>query len=453
MEQDSPKSVLLIIDDDKVFCDAIKDFLSKKMEVLVANTGSAGLNICANNKIDIVLLDQNLPDVEGHTICNSILDCNEQSKIIFVTAHPSFEGAVKAIRAGAHDYLSKPFELDELLLTIQNALKTLTLERVAQLERYRTNKESIDTILIGKSDVFAETLRLIDLAASTDAAVLITGETGTGKNVAARAIHYKSSARKNAFVGINCTTLPENLIESELFGYEKGAFTGATTSKRGIFEMAEGGTLFLDEIGEMPINLQTKLLGALEDKKIKRLGGDFIRPVDVRILASTSAELENSLGKTFRSDLYYRLSVIRIHMPPLRERRQDIPELCDYLLKKISKGRAVKLEESEIKKLTQYEWPGNVRELRNILERAFILQKGPVLKPSILLGQKSDNQVDRIKKGVVETDYDIKPLKEIEKKHIKSALEKFSDNYTKSAKALGISLSTLKRKIKDYRLK
>ncbi len=444
------KKVLLVIDDDKIFCDGIKDYFISAFEVLTANSGNEGLNACSQNKIDIVLLDQNLPDAEGHTLCPSILKYNDQTKIIFITAHPSFEGAVKAIKAGAHDYLSKPFDLDELSLALDQALKTIALEKVAQIENYKSRKESEESVLIGDNSGLSEIAKLIDLAASADAPVLITGETGTGKNVVAKAIHFRSKARKEAFISINCAALPENLIEAELFGYEKGAFTGASSSKRGIFEMAEGGTLFLDEIGEMPLHLQTKLLGVLEDKKIKRLGGDSIRPVDVRIIAAANTEIEKNLEKTFRSDLYYRLSVIRIQIPPLRERRRDIPELCFYLLKKIAGGRDIRLNDSEIKKLMDYNWPGNVRELRNILERAFIIQKGDVLKPSELLMEAHSVQTDGKQNCL---DDKIIPLEDIEKKYISFALEKFSGNYTKAAKALNISLSTMKRKSKSYGFK
>lgn len=447
----SHKKTLLIIDDDKLLCDAVKDYFGRNsIEVLIANSGGDGLAQCGAAKVDVVLLDQNLPDAEGHTLCPSILKHNEQSKIIFITAHPSFDGAIKAIRAGAHDYLSKPFELEELSLAIGQALKTLALEKVAQVEDYKSHKASEGTVLIGQSDELLEIARLVELASTADVPVLITGETGTGKNVVAKAVHYKSTARKDAFISINCAALPENLIEAELFGYEKGAFTGAATSKRGIFEMAEGGTLLLDEIGEMPMHLQSKLLSVLEDKQIKRLGGDTIRPVDVRIVAATSADLENVLGKTFRSDLYYRLSVIRVHIPPLRERKEDIPLLCDYLVRKIAFGRDVRLAEGELKKLMEYDWPGNIRELKNIIERSVILQKGDVMRPSELLGKAASAAPNSENKGGDEA---IAPLSEMERNYIKHALERLSGNYTRAAKALGISLSTLKRKIKEYGLK
>jgi DNA-binding NtrC family response regulator len=444
----SAGKTLLVIDDDRLFCDTVRDYFQGSMkEVLIANTGCEGLEACLINKVDVVLLDQNLPDTEGQELCPDILKYNDQTKIIFVTAHPSFEGAVKAIKTGAHDYLSKPFELEELSLTVENALKTLALEKVAQVEEYKSNKESEGAVLVGHSAGILEVLKFVDLAASEKAPVLVTGETGTGKNVVASLIHYRGAGRKNAFISINCAALPENLIEAELFGHEKGAFTGAATSRKGIFEMAEGGTLFLDEIGEMPMHLQTKLLGVLEDKQVRRLGGESIRPVDVRIIAATGSELEKVLDKTFRSDLYYRLSVIRMHIPPLRERRQDIPELCDYMLKKIALGRDCSLSDLEVKKLMHYDWPGNVRELKNILERSFILQRGNELRPSELLMKTHDAQSSGQE---ITFNKVIKPLEEIERQHIKYALERLSGNLTKTAKALGISLSTLKRKVKDY---
>jgi DNA-binding NtrC family response regulator len=445
---------LLIIDDDEIFCDTIKSYLSKDaLEVLTAHTGKEGINICSKKKVDVVLLDQKLPDGEGHSFCSPILKLNDKTKIIFITAYPSFEGAVKAIKAGAHDYLSKPFELEELSLEIEQALRTIELEMVEQFHQYKIDKESEDAVLIGSERGLSEISRLVDLAASSlDAPVLITGETGTGKNVVARAIHYKSPIRKSSFISINCAALPENLIEAELFGFEKGAFTGAITSRKGIFEMAEGGTLFLDEIGEMPMHLQTKLLGAIEDKKIKRIGSESIIPVNVRIIAATCVDLENAVGKTFKKELYYRLSVIRIHMPPLRERHQDIPELCDYLLKKMSRGHEVKIPDSEVERLMEYDWPGNVRELKNILERAVLLQKGPFIHPSEFLTVMHE-QLSSRSVSCVNPAGDLATLDEMEKTYIKSVLEKLSNNYTKTAKALGISLSTLKRKIQQYSLK
>ncbi len=442
---------ILIIDDDRIFSDTLREYLMRDgIEVLSAYTGAEGLKTSSEGNLDVILLDQKLPDAEGHTLCPSVLKNNENAKIIFITAHASFEGAVQAIKAGAFNYISKPFELEEMELAIEQALRTSELERVEQLRRYELDRESEEATLIGEDGGLSGILAIVNSAAKSDAPALITGETGTGKNVVAKAIHFRSALARSPFISINCAALPENLIEAELFGYEKGAFTGAVSSKRSIFEMAEGGTLFLDEIGEMPMHLQSKLLGVLEDKKIRRLGGESFKSVNVRIIAATGVNLEGVLDSKFRKDLYFRISVIRIHIPPLRERTEDIPELCSYLLKKIG-ARDLVLPEPEIEKLKSYKWPGNVRELRNVLERALILQKGSI-RPSELLCPPSVQQPQSKLFGTGGAP-EIEPLIEVEKNYIRQALARLSGNYTKTARALGVSLSTLKRKIKEYGLK
>ena len=300
------KKTLLVIDDDRIFGEAVKDYLSSDaLEVLLAHKAADGLTLCSLRKVDVIVLDQQLPDGEGHTLCPDILKINDQAKIIFSTAYPSFENAVKAIRSGAHDYLSKPYDLEELALAVKQALRTLELEQVEQVMVYQRKHEKEGVVIIGGQGL-ADVLQLIEIAAFTDSPVLITGETGTGKNIVAKSVHYKSKSDEAPFISINCASLPENLIEAELFGYEKGAFTGAVSGKKGLFEMAEGGTRFLDEIGEMPMHLQSKLLSAIEDKAIRRLGGTAAKPVNVRIMAATNQELEHTLGKSFRKDLYYR---------------------------------------------------------------------------------------------------------------------------------------------------
>ncbi len=449
--QSRGKKTLLVIDDEKVFCNTVKDFLeSDQLDVVAAHTGAEGLTVCSGRKVDVVLLDQKLPDGEGHTLAPAILEKNDQAKIIFITAFPSFENAVTAVRSGAHDYLSKPFEIEELKLTVENALRTLDLERVEQVQNYARDKDREASIIIGNSAAFAEVVRLVDMASRVDGPVLITGETGTGKNLVAKTIHYKSPFGRSTFISINCAALPENLIEAELFGYEKGSFTGAVGAKKGLFEIADGGSVFLDEIGDMPLHLQTKLLSVIEDKKVRRIGGTAVTPVNVRIIAATNADLEQALGRTFRKDLYYRLSVVRIHIPPLREHREDIPQLCSYLLSKIDPGRAAALAEPELGRLKEYDWPGTVRELRNILERALFLQKDSVLAPSRLIEKPSSAAAS---KATVPQAGGIKTLAEAERELIQGTLTALSSNLTQTAKALAISLSTLKRKLKEYRLK
>jgi DNA-binding NtrC family response regulator len=447
------KKTLLIIDDEKVFCDTVRDYLENdQLEVLSAHTSADGLALCSGRKIDVVLLDQKLPDGEGHALAPAILEKNEQAKIIFITAYPSFENAVTAVRMGAHDYLSKPFDIEELRLTIENTLRTLDLEKVEQVQNYTREREREDSVIIGTSGPFAEVVRIVDMAAAMDGPVLITGETGTGKNLVAKTIHYRSAFARSAFISINCAALPENLIEAELFGHEKGAFTGATGAKKGLFEIADGGTVFLDEIGDMPLHLQAKLLSVLEEKNVRRIGSTTVIPVSVRVIAATNAELEDSLGKTFRKDLYYRLSVARIHIPPLREHREDIPLLCSYLLPRIARGRSVELPDAELVKLMNYDWPGNVRELRNILERSIFLHKGAVLQPSLLV-EKQAPAAAAVTPRETSPVGEIKTLEESERQIIQCAMSALSGNLTQTAKALGISLSTLKRKLKDYSLK
>ena len=449
----SKTRTILIIDDDKLLCESMRAHLSNpQREVLVANRGADGLRLCAQRRVDAVLLDQNLPDVEGHTLCASIMRCGENTKIIFITAHPSFDVAVKAIRAGAHDYLAKPFELEALDLTLEQALQTQDLEKAVLVGSYKNRKEGEETVLIGSGQAFAEVQKLIQLASEVDAPVLISGETGTGKSIVAKAIHFQHTACNEPFISVNCSALPESLIEAELFGHEKGSFTGAFQTRKGLFEMAEGGTLFLDEIGEMPLHLQTKLLGALEDKQIRRVGGESIFPVSVRIIGATCCELERCLERTFRRDLYYRLSVIRIHIPPLRARSEDIPALCDYLLKRLSNGRELHLGDAELRKLSAYDWPGNVRELKNVLERATILQKGPELRPSELLYQILPSPDRPALPSSAAFPLPLTALKDLEKGYLQFALQSMDSNYTRTSRALGISLSTLKRKIKSYRI-
>lgn len=448
MNESRKKKTLLIIDDDKIYAEAVKDFLEPdSLEVLMAHTAKDGLAICARQPIDLVLLDQQLPDAEGHMLCPEILKHNEQTKIIFATAYPSFENAVSAIKQGAYDYLAKPFELEALRLAVEQALRTLELERFKQLQDYRQARESEEAVFIG-GEGLAEVLKMTELAATSDSPVLITGETGTGKTMLAKTIHYRSPRSSAPFISINCAALPETLIEAELFGYEKGAFTGATTARKGIFEMAEGGTLFLDEIGEMPPHLQAKLLSVIDDKLVRKIGGAAARAVNVRVIAATGIDLEKLVGKTFRKDLFYRLSVIQLHLKPLRERRNDIPALCDHLLKELSGQRKMVLPQDEYLRLMSYEWPGNVRELKNILERAIMLQRDSDIRPSLLLERRTA-QSPQLNMTDPAAPVELLTLDEVERRHIQTVLHHLAGNYTQTAKALNVSLSTLKRKLKS----
>jgi DNA-binding NtrC family response regulator len=445
---------LLIIDDDRLFCDVTSEYLQgRPLVVSIAHTGEQGIQVCSRKRIDLVLLDQRLPDMEGARLCPQILMHNERTKIIFITAYPSFDNALKAIQAGAYDYLSKPFEMEALGLAVDQALHTQDLERIEQVHRYKIGLERRDAVLVGKSPQLAQVRRMIELASSSPAPVLIRGETGTGKGLVAKALHALSDRRDGPFIGINCAALPESLIEAELFGYEKGAFTGAAAAKKGIFEMAESGFLFLDEIGDLPLALQAKLLGVLDDKTIKRIGENAFRPVDVRIIAATNIDLDRAIAeKRFRQDLYFRLSVMEVKVPPLREHSEDIPELCRHFLEKLAPEGQIRLPEAENAELMRYSWPGNIRELKNVLERAFILRTQAGICPSKLINIKPSS--DHSPAPAQHNDNEpIITLKEMEQHWIGYALQRLSGNCTQAAKALGISRSTLQRKIIEYDLK
>lgn len=463
MKRGGTKKTLLIVDDDPYFCKHIVQYFSSEpLTVLPAATGVEATSICSTRTVDVMLLDQKLPDAKGNELCPALLSYNDQCKIIFITAYPSFDNAVSAIKAGAHDYLSKPVDLAELKLAVDKALRTLSLEQTEQVQHYQNFKEKEETALIGKHGGLGGVQEFVTLSANTDTPVLITGETGAGKSIVAKSIHFAARARTGPFISINCAALSENLIESELFGHEKGAFTGAVTAKKGIFEMAEGGTLFLDEIGTLPLHLQSKLLGVLDDNCIRRVGGESARPVDVRIIAATNLDIERAVAeKSFRQDLYYRLSVLRITVPPLRARPHDIPELCRFFIRRIGKDQTVWLPDDEVAALKAYPWPGNVRELRNIIERSFILRKSTALKPSELLGENGQippmpppSSEDRqICRHFDQPLPECMTLEEMEKVHIQRTLSAVSGNRSRAAQCLGISRATLLRKIKAYHLK
>jgi DNA-binding NtrC family response regulator len=446
---------LLIIDDDKLFGDAVAAFFhTERFQVTCAYSGAQGLAWCRKNKVDVVLLDQNLPDCEGIDICQEILACNDQTKIIFATAFPSFDHAVQALRNGAHDYISKPMELEELKLAVDLAFRTVQLEHVEQVQEFHNRKDLSQNTLLGLDGGLTPVRELIERAADNRSPVLITGETGTGKTVVAKTIHYLQGNSKRPFIDTNCAALPENLIESELFGFEKGAFTGAINRRKGLFEMADGGTLFLDEIGEMPLHLQPKLLGVLDSGIFRRLGGQAECFTDVRIIAATNIDLEQAISnKKFREDLYYRMSVMRIHLPPLRERKEDISLLTEYFLANIAPEKRYVISAEEISRLEKYDWPGNVRELRNIIERSIILGSDNCVYPSKLLREKSPADIPS-KESVAEdpSNVSLLPLAEMEKAYIRRVLDLCLDNRSQAAKILGIARSTLLRKIEQYAL-
>lgn len=443
---------ILIIDDEQSVRDSIRMILEYEgFEVSQAVDGEIGLKEVEEHHIDLVLLDVKMPGMDGLEVLQEIKKRSPDLPVVMVSGHGTVETAVEATKLGAFDFLSKPLDRDKLLVVVRNALKTANLSKeLRSLEEAVRGKYEI----LGKSKAINEILSLVKRVAPTDARVMITGENGTGKELVARAIHTGSKRADKPFVEVNCAAIPAELIESELFGHEKGSFTGATTQRFGKFEQADGGTLFLDEIGDMSLPAQAKVLRALEEQTIERVGGNKLITVDVRVLAATNKDLlgENKEGR-FRNDLYHRLNVIPVHVPPLRERREDIPILVDAFLADVCSrnGLARKTITPEgMKLLAQRNWPGNVRELRNTVERLVILSSGNEIDVQQLEGGGTG---DEVMEGMLSTAMTFQEFKDkAEAAFIKRQLEANGWNVSKTAEAIEIQRSHLYTKMKRYGL-
>lgn len=449
---------ILIVDDEKNMRWALSKALKKEYEVYVAENGLEAIEQYNKVHPDIILLDIRMPKLNGIEVLKRIKETDALIPIIMITAHGDVKSAIEAMRIGALDYISKPFDIDELKIIIEKSLKYKSIRNSYEL-LIENNKDQ-NTMIIGKSIKMNQVYDMIQRVANSTATVLICGESGTGKELVAKKIHELSGRRDEAFISVNCGALPEALLESELFGHEKGSFTGAVARKIGRFERAERGSLFLDEIGELSLPMQVKLLRAIQEKEIERIGGNKVLKIDTRIIAATNRNLEKMVeeGK-FREDLYYRLKVIPIQLPPLRERKEDIPELVEYFKKKFSENtnKNVKISDITMELLKEYNWPGNIRELQNVIERAVILSWGEYITPEVLakeiLDYKDDfyndsnvgNEINLPKEGV--------SLDEVEKSFINQALKRTNGNQTKSAKLLGISRHTLLYRMKKHNIK
>jgi len=420
-----------------------------------ARDGAEGFEKVTDWSPAIVVTDLKMPRMGGLELLERIANDSRTVAVIVVTAQGTIDSAVQAMRTGAYDYITKPIDTDRLRTILQNASALLGTKTELEVTRRRLRDAGTLGSLVGSSKKMQEIFRLIEMVAPSTASVLITGASGTGKELVARTIHELSLRRTKAFIAINCAAIPETLIESEIFGHEKGAFTGALERRTGCFELAEGGTLLLDEIGEMPVATQAKLLRVLEDRTLRRLGSKVETEVDVRVLASTNKVPEEAVARgELRNDLYYRLNVFNIQMPSLREHKEDIPALVESLLKDMSAkhGRkAAAVSEAVLHLFQNYSWPGNVRELRNTLERAVIVCEGAVIETKHLppgFGQPtvrtSSEDPDAVHLGVGTT------VEEAEKLLILKTLEATSNNKTKAADILGISLKTLHNKLKEY---
>ncbi len=441
------KSVL-VIDDDPLIRKTLSSYLSEKgFEALVAEDGEEGLQKYEERIPDLVILDIRLPDVDGLEVLGRIREKNPNASIIIMTAYDDMKTTIEAIKSGAFEYLVKPLDYVELDLTIDKAFQIRSLEdKVSYLLEEKQKEYTIDNI-IGRSIKMREVFKLIGSVANTRTNVLIQGESGTGKELVAKAIHYNSPYRGEPFIVINCSAITDTLLESELFGHVKGAFTDAVYETKGKFEIAGKGTLFLDEIGDISANLQSKLLRVIETRDFMKVGGEKILKTEARIIAATNQDLKKliEIGK-LREDLYYRLKVVEIALPPLRDRKEDIPELVAYLLEKINRDlrkNVRKVPPEVMKTMMNLPWEGNVRELENALIRGVILAKGDVILDENLALEIGDKKL--YPKQLV-------PLKEVEKDYIQHVLKATKSNKTRTSQILQITRPTLDKKIKEYKL-
>jgi DNA-binding NtrC family response regulator len=436
---DTPKRIL-IVEDEAPFCRLLHKRLARKGNIIDSfDSAEDALPVLEKKSYDVALIDIKLPGLDGIDLLSSIKEKHD-TEVIIITGHGTIDSAIAAMKLGAHDYLTKPCKLSELDIIVQKAYEKKTLQEINTRLKDELRLKTDYGEIVGQSKKIIELKTLIHKIAQSNSTILIHGETGTGKELVAHAVHRMSFRKDNPFIVIHCASLPDTLQESELFGYEKGAFTGADKQKKGLVELADSGTLFIDEVGEIKPNLQVKLLRFLETSQFRRLGGGQEHQIDVRLITATNKDLLYEVKKGhFREDLYYRLKVMSLQLPSLRERKEDIPLLAEHFLDKTGSKKKLTKEASEA--LARYSWPGNVRELANSVEVASILSKGKYIS------------VDEIpiheKNQPTET---IKPLNEIEKEHIHQALNFCAGNKTRAAKMLGISLRNLYRKIERYKI-
>jgi DNA-binding NtrC family response regulator len=444
------KAKVLVIDDEQMIRWSIEQTLSAAgHDVAVAAAAAEGMALFRQHLPEVVFLDMRLPDGDGLSLLKKMKEENgQESAVIVMTAFGEIRAAVEAMRLGAYDYLKKPFDFDELEVIVGRALETTHLRReVSELREERRKTYGVQNI-VGKSEKIRRVLDLVEKIAESDATtVLIEGENGTGKDLFARAIHCGSKRADNAFLDISCTAMPETLFESELFGYEKGAFTDARATKKGLLELADGGTLFLDEVGDLPLMSQPKLLKFIESRQFKRLGGTVDQRVDLRIVAATNRNLEEAVRQgRFREDLYYRLRVIPIVLPPLRERREDVPLLLQHYMAKYNAEFHKDfhgISDDALRSLVSYSWPGNVRELKNLLERILILEKGNTILLEHLPPEILEPRVNSVQPRYRLTPAGIN-LEQVEKDFVRQALQLAQGNQTRAAQLLGISRDALR---------
>jgi len=449
-------SILVIDDKESMRQMLAKTLESEGFEVDTARDGERGLDKAKEKRFDLILTDLKLPKMDGLEVLSSIKDLDPEVAVIVMTAYGTIETAVQAIKQGAFDFLTKPFDVDHLHVLIQRALENRRLLAENVLLREELAHNLGFTEIIGKSEKMKEVTRLVKKVASSDTTVLLLGESGTGKELFARAIHSLSPRKSGPYVAINCAAIPRELLENELFGSERGAYTGAVTRKMGKFEIAEKGTIFLDEIGDLDIALQAKILRVLQEKRFERLGGTKTINIDVRVIAASNFDLKKAIEKkNFREDLYYRLSVFPIHIPPLRERREDISELADFFIRKYClemKKEKKSLSKEALSLMDKYHWPGNVRELENTIERAIILCEGKKILPEHLAIRLPSNSEIRLREGAGLKEVSQYAQAEAERAMILRVLNQTRGNKRKTAEILKIDYTTLFEKIKKYNI-
>ncbi len=455
-------SSILIVDDEK----SLRDFLVIMLEeegyqVVTSPSAEKAIKLIRENIFDLILTDIRMGGSNGINVLDAARKVLPDTPVVMMTAYASAETAVTAMKKGAYDYISKPFKIEDIQLIVKNALEKEKLTEENRFLKTALNDRFQLTNIIGKSGPIQKIFDLVDKVAQSNATVLITGESGTGKELIAKAIHFNGSRKNYPFVSINCGAMPENLLESELFGHEKGAFTSADSLKLGLMESANKGSFFLDEVGDAPLSTQVKLLRVLQEHEIMRLGGTQSIPVDLRIIAATNSNLSDLVEqKSFREDLYYRLNVIPIHLPPLRERREDIPDLVEFFIKKYNarhtKTHIQGIDPDALKAFEQYSWPGNVRELENAIERAVVLETekriGKASLPDELLGKLFPNKIQIPELGENNIDLE-RTLDQIEKKMIANALLRSDGIINKAAKKLNLSFRSMRYRIEKHKLK
>ncbi len=453
-EETSSKGRVLIVDDDRSMCEMLENALKRRgFQCMWRTSAEEALRLVPAHEFDVVVTDLNMQGTSGLELCQQVVANRPDVPVVVVTAFGSLETAVGAIRAGAYDFVTKPFEMEDIALTLERAVQHKDLrEEVKRLRRAVTDSQKFND-MIGTSGSMEKVYDLISRVAETEATVLITGESGTGKELIARAVHNRSRRGAGPFVAINCAAMPESLLESELFGHVKGAFTDARTSRPGLFVKASGGTLFLDEIGEMPAGMQAKLLRVLQERTVRPVGGDTEVPFDARMIAATNRDLETEVAeKKFREDLFYRINVVRIHVPPLRSRASDVLLLAQHFIERfaaIHRSGVKGLSSAAAERLMAYSWPGNVRELQNCMERAVALARFETLGVDDLPEKLRDYKPSRV---IVESEdpAELLPMEEVERRYVLRVLQAVGGNKTLAAEVLGFDRRTLYRKLERY---